>query len=229
MTATFTAAVICEEALRDVGAYTPSDPGPDPAEYKVAVRRFDMLMAQLAGMTRFWWLTPKTQTLTVPANAETVPLADLPIPLQQVVQAKKVNAQNMETQVDLLHRSEWEAIDNRTQVGEICALYIERDQAADIYPYMIPREATTLRLFGYGFAPDIYATLGETAHQFAESFQLYLIKSLAYEIGGGAVRSMDANDRTLLMQEANRIWSLLNPNANRENLTRPRFTKPRQF
>jgi hypothetical protein len=227
MASLLTAAKICEEALRQVGALSPLDTASDPAMFEIAVNRLDMLVAELVGTERFWWFVNAAQSITLQPGVTTYQLAALADPPLEFVSAAYLTQEGQEDDIEILRRSEYDEIHAKSDKGRPAGIYIERRDRPVMYVHPVPQIADySIRLTGQRYAPDIAGEKGRTAHGFPAAWQRYIVMSLAVDIGSGPVAKIPDGELDRLERRAAQSRERLMAFSNRENLSRPRVTRP---
>jgi hypothetical protein len=227
MAALLTAAKICEEALRQVGALSPLDTSADPAMFEIAASRLDMLIAELTATERFWWMVNAQQSIELQPGQTTYLLAGLADPPVEFVTSAFLSLDGREDPVELIRRSHYDALHDKAMKGRPDFIYIERRDRPTLYVHPIPQIAGySLRLTGQRYAPDIVSERGRTAHGFPAAWQRYIVMSLAVDIGSGPVWKVPDGELDRLERRAMQSRERLMAFSNRENVSRPRVTRP---
>jgi hypothetical protein len=227
MAALLTAAKIVEESLRQVGALSPLDTSADPAMFEIASSRLDMLISELTATERFWWFVNAQQTVELTPGQTTYLLAGLADPPLEFVTAAFLSLDGKEDEIELLRRSQHDAIHDKAMQGRPDGVYIERRDRPKLYVHPIPQiTGYSLRLTGQRYAPDIVSERGRTAHGFPAAWQRYIVMSLAVDIGSGPVWKVPDGELDRLERRAMQSRERLMAFSNRENVSRPRVTRP---
>lgn len=227
MAALLTAAKIVETALRQVGALSPLDTASDPAMFDIATTRLDMLMAELVATERFWWLVSGLQTVALVSGQSSYQLAGLVDPLLEFITSAHLSYAGVDDEIDLLRQSEYEAIADKDSAGRPAGIYIERRDRPTLYVNPVPAvSGYTVLLTGQRYAPDIAGSRGQIAHGFPSSWQRYITLALAVDIGSGPVWKVPDVELDRLERRARESRDRLLSFSNRENVGRPRITRP---
>jgi hypothetical protein len=227
MAALLTAAKIVEEALRQVGALSPLDSAADPSMFEITITRLDMLISELSATERFWWMVGASQTVTLQSGQTTYQLAALADPPIEFVTAAFLSHGGREDEIPLLRRSEYDQIHDKADKGHPGGVYIERRDRPTMYVHPVPQIAGySLRLTGQRYAPDIAGEKGKIAHGFPAAWQRYIVLSLAIDIGSGPVAKVPDGELDRLERRARESRDRLMAFSNRENVSRPRVTRP---
>lgn len=203
------AAEVCERALRKVGAFSINDEAADPDELDEALRWLDMIVAEITGTRRCYWLTPATVTFDWPAAEESVVLADQmgadypPTGILFPVRAWSVNVTSglREAEIELCRRKTYEAKSDLTTAGSPEILFIDRlveNQRAYVWPvpstddlYQIALEFQTYSRSVLGEQGGEQA--GDVPTGFDQTWQLWMVTRLAAEIGDGPVKRLESS------------------------------------
>ncbi|MDZ4252837.1 MAG: hypothetical protein U1A72_09745, partial [Sulfuritalea sp.] len=141
---------LCERALRKIGAFAINDEAADPDELDEALRWLDMIVAELTGTRRCYWLTPATVTFDWPAGEESVVLADQmgadypPTGIQFPVRAWRVDTTTglRQAEIELCRRKTYEAKSDLTTSGSPEILFVDRlTENQRAYAWPVPSTA----------------------------------------------------------------------------------------
>jgi hypothetical protein len=227
MSALLTAADVAEGALRQIGALSPYDTAADPEEQAIAIERLDLLVSELAGTHRLWWLVPAAQTLVLTAGVGEYLLGGLSPRLEFLHSVQLVEASGEESDVELVRRSVYEAIPDKAEAGVPVLAHVTRDATPRLWLHPVPATAgLRLRIDGQAYSADIDKQAGRIAHGFPAAWQRFLIYALAADIGRGPVRRLPAGVVDDFDRVADRAKSSLLTYNGREQVRRPRFTQP---
>ena len=221
---------VAEQALRLIGAFTANDSAADPAEYEVAISALDMLVAELTGRHKFWWLVPATQTVALTAGKATYSLAALLEPKLEFYERAYLVRSGLDSPLDLVRRSVYDEIADKTQTGTPGMVYVERADNPTAYVAPVPGSSgLSLKLVGQRYAPDIAAERGAAPHLFPASWQRYLSHALAADIGNGPVRTLTKSRRDDFREVAKTAFAGLAAFSSREQIDRARFVSHNPF
>ena len=234
MSALLSAAVICERALRKIGAFSINDSGADGAELEEASFWLDMVVAELVGTERCTWLVEDTITVALTADTASYNLktvigtAAYPADgLVHVVSAWVTDGTNDNT-VKIYRRKEFEEIIKKTASGKPEYVYIDRlsDTAEQtIYLFPVPTVTTwSLKLVIQKGAPDLREVPAKTNHGFHVAWQKWLVLATAAEIADGPVRALPDAKVDRIKRDARLCFNRLQSSQNRE-LQQPRRVK----
>ena len=221
-----TASQLAEEALRQIGSYSTYDTGPDPEDMDVALRRLDLLMAELMASETLDWLIPEDRTVAIPAGTQSVALSGLLDPLlEHYHNVYLILGTNTEMEIELAPRRRYLEITDKTVLGDPEMVHIDRSAKPVMSIWPVPDRDVTLRLIGQSYSADIARERGRTAHGAPASWQRYLIYLLAEDLGRGPVRRLQAAMVNDLFQRGKMILDRLRTRT-RDHQNKPRFTRP---
>lgn len=237
MSAKFKVAEIAELALGKIGAFTVAMVAADPDEMVRTVKWMDIVVAELVGTNRAYWLTPQSVTAVLTAAVPTYTLSTLlgtsyPADgIQFPTQAFIVDAAGSSNEVELISRQAYERIDTKTDVGSPTKIYIDRlndTQKISVYP--VPSDGTlSLRLVFQTFATNLTEGTpefgGNVRHGFSVEWQKWLITATAAEIGNGPVRRLPLQEVHDMKQDASISLLTLINYSNTQKTTTPKRTK----
>ena len=229
MSLVLTASGVAEQALRRIGAYSTYDTGPDSEDMGVALEQLDLVIGHLSGTSRPEWLVETEQTVQMVAGQRIYPLTGaITKPLQHIHSARYILPDGTVEPFELVRRDAYLDTEHRTDPGRPTSGHIERRDAPRLFVFPIP-EATELgkvELVGTLYGADIAQARGKTAHGLPVSWQLWLTYELAYHIGTGPVRRLQQGTSEAIRRDANDMRRQLDAFQNREQVNRPRFTRP---
>ncbi|MFH1603694.1 MAG: hypothetical protein ABIH03_07285 [Pseudomonadota bacterium] len=231
----------CERALRKIGAYAINDEAADPDEIEETLYWLDLIVAEVTGTRRCYWLTPATVTFDWPDGESSVVLADQmgadypPTGILFPVRAWLVDYEtgDRQSEIELCRRRKYEELSISTTAGSPEVLYIDRlveNQKAYVSP--VPDNADNLWKIALEFQAYSRSVLGEQGGDqagdvptgFDQTWQLWMVTRLAAEIGDGPVKRLEASTiRDWRALSAGYLSDLLY--TNREKNNRPYQTK----
>lgn len=238
---------ICERALRKIQAFAINDEAADPDELDESLHWLSLIIKELTGTRRCYWLTPETVTFDWPINEASVVLADQmgadypTTGIQFPVRAWLINKTTglRERELPLVRRKKYEKHLRLTTNGPPQELFIDRlvqDQKAYIWPVpntpdpsnpSAPEWQIALEFQVYSqsvFGEQGGDQSGDVPHGFSTEWELYIVTRLSAEIGDGPVKSVDITRVKEWRALAEGSLSLL-LYANREKNNRPHATK----
>lgn len=231
---------LCERVLRKIRAFAINDDGADEDHMEETLKWLDIIVAEVTGNRRCYWLSPATVTFDWPGLERSVNLADQmgadypPTGIQFPVRAWVVDAATglRQREIELCRRRKYEDKTNLDTGGMPEILLIDRlvtNQLAYVWP--VPAEddlwqialefqAYSRSVLGEGGATDA----GDVPHGFSQEWQLYLITRLAAEVGDGPVMRCDKTDVRDWREQADKLLVNL-IYANREKTSRRPVTR----
>ncbi len=234
------AAEICAFALGKNGAFPTNDEAPDPDHMDRALGWLDMIVAELTGNRRCYWLSPATVTFDWPEGEQSVVLADAlgadapPTGILFPVRAWAVDTTTgmRRHQIELCRRKKYERHGNLATVGNPQLLFIDRlidNSLAYIWP--VPSTTNPWRI-ALEFQVYARSVLGEQGGDqagdvpvgFDATWNLYLVTRLAAETGDGPVVKLDQGTIRDWRKDAAELLSNLLYH-NREKNSKPYRTK----
>jgi len=229
MSRLFNASEIAAEALRKIGAYAINDSAPDPREHGLALNWLDLVMAELSGTQKCWWLVPQSIDLDLTSGTRTYLLTNILgslAPDGMVFPVRAALLRNgTETDLRLVTRQEYDAIAAKATAGTPELLHVDRLREATMNVYPVPAEAgLQVRLTFQKFAPTVAA--GGNNHGLRLSWQRWAIYRVASDIGDGTVRHVPVNELKALEAKAREGKAALDAYDNREHQSYPRRVKP---
>lgn len=231
---------IATKALEVIGSYPTSMVAPDPDELRRAVEWLDLLVAELAGTKRLFFLTPATVTgaLTSGVSQYTLstllgtgyPATGMVFPVRAYL--RYTNGSDYDDyELPLITRREYEEIPDKDGAGTPEVVYIDRlNSAQQLYVYPVPQVSTfSLRLVIQSYPTTMTGGTPEKAgkldHGFAQECQHYLINILAARIGSGPVRRLPVGEIDRIVRDSQiQLASLIS--AATERQTSMQVVKP---
>lgn len=234
------ASELSERALRKVRAFAINDEEPDPSHMAEALSWLDLIVGEVTGNRRCYWLTPDTVTFDWPGLERNVVLADQmgadypSTGIQFPIRAWVVDATTglRQGELELCRRSKYEAKTNLDTGGMPEILYIDRlvaNQKAYTWPVPTADDLWQVALEFQRYTQSVLGAdgsnqAGDVPHGFSQEWQLFLITRLAAEIGDGPVmRCAKADVKDWRDQAAQYLSNLLY--ANREKTSRRPVTR----
>lgn len=232
-----TAKGVAERSLRMIQAFSINDTSADPEELRETLYWMEMLLDHKAATNKLYFLIPADVLVPLPA-AQSFPLVTQAAgawPTNGVLMfhyAKLIDGSNNETELRILRRDEYEAIDNKTQSGRPQAIYIDRldpNYTASLWP--VPSDTSysaklVLQTYNLTVALD-NKSLPQTnnQHGLQAGWQLWLVTAVAAAIGRGAVRTLPPAEIKDLQASADGLFSELYINSNNERPSGARVTR----
>lgn len=207
---------ICERALRKIQAYAINDEAADPDEVDESLQWLSLIIKEITGTRRCYWLTPETVTFDWPINEPSVVLADAmgkaypPTGIQFPIRAWMVNNTTglREREIPLVRRKEYERRIRHSTNGPPSMLFIDRlVERQTAYAWPVPNTpdpsdpgapewqiALEFQVYSRSvFGEQGGEQSGDVPHGFSTEWELFIVTRLAAEIGDGPVKSVDIN------------------------------------
>jgi hypothetical protein len=235
------AAEVCEMSLQKIGDFPTNDENADPDSMERALQWFDVIVAEVTGNRRCYWLTPETVTFEWPDGEASVVLADQmgsgypPLGILFPIRAWDVD-RTTGTRcggIELCRRDKFEAQLTPLTSGLPNLLYIDRlveNQKAYISP--IPNSSSQ-RNIALEFQTYTRSVLGEQGGDqagdistgFDQTWNLFLITRLSAELGDGPVKRLETQTIRDWRALSEGLLSSLLTYQNREKNNRPVVTR----
>lgn len=225
MSAELSSGRIVEHALRQIGAYSTNDTGPDPAHSRVGLERLDMLVAELASTEDLPWLTTASVSVAMVADQSVYPLTGI----EHVTAVRRQRTGYLEP-VELVRLGDFLLLDGAT--GDPDAVTVTRDPDLSLVVWPVPDTAQvgiTLLVTGQAYAADLVAGFGRDAHGMPNGWARFLIYLLAADLGAGPIHMLAPGIIQSFEQRAAALKARLMAHSSRAQLGRPRFTRYRDF
>lgn len=221
---------LADNALREIGSFSPVDVSSNPVEHAITLDRLDMLIAELAGTEKFWFLFPSIgQRIPLAAGVASFLLSAYLDPLLQFYYSVRVVLANAtdELPVSMIRRWQYDDIIDKTASGDPTCVYIERSDTPTCYVWPVPAAAGAfLVLDGEAYADTATDRGGQNFTNFTAAWYRFLTLQLAVDIGTGPVRTLPLPEIEAKQKRADQAKILLLSRQNRENADRPRLTVP---
>lgn len=226
---------LAEAALRRIGSYTVNMTEADAVELEEALFWMDIAVAHLAETEECQWLVPLTITFPLDGVTPSYDLSSFTnYPDQGIlypIAAYRTDGTN-DSEIELVRRTVYEDLSAKNTAGPPNMVYVDRlatDKNVFVYPVPPDSNVWSLRLLFQQFAPNMVGPAGKdagtTAHGFSQGWQLWIIKQTAYEISGGPVRKLQAQERNEIKAEADEALGRLMAFSSREKISTPRRTQ----
>lgn len=215
---------IAEAALRKIGSFSINHSAAEPAELEETLFWLDLIVGTMGAIDRPYWLTEKTVSRALTVDTASYDLenflgTDKPADGVFFVIAATINDGNgADEPVDIIRRTEYEAIANKNVSGKPDKIYIDRRNVETLktYPVMGTGASYTLNLILQSYPPDMTKNSGNSKHGIPPEWNMWMIKSTAAEIGDGPVRKLPRTERRDIFAEAEILYGKLQAYANRE-------------
>lgn len=223
MSVLLTGRTVAERSLRKISAYSINDTGADPEEMREALSWLDMIVAELAGTKKLFWLVEDTIFFDLDAgdgeyDVVTEMGANAPDnDILAVTHATLRDSAGIDTPLKMYSRTEYEELDDKDRSGVPCGVYIDRLTPMKAKLVGIPTVSTyDLGLTVITYPPDITLRLGGQATGFAPEWNSYLVTRCAAECGDGPVRRLPVTEIRDWRQQAEVLKKELLSFSNRE-------------
>jgi len=211
-----TAKDLAVKALRKVGSFAPHDEGPDPDELAIALESLDMLVGQLAGSMRLWFLVPEEFTVPLTGGTGSYNLRDVlgsawPQDGIQFVISAWLQPPNgaQRRPLYLARREEYQAKELLTQAGDPCMIYVDRRDPPTLKTWPVLGADLTdysIKIVGQQFSPDLTLNQGAQAHGLPQAWQRWGTYACASDIGDGEVVKLSDGDLTRFDRKAEKAF-----------------------
>lgn len=229
MSVLLSSAKLATEALRNVGKVSPYDNTVDPESLEITLLRLDLLIAELVGTEEIHWFVPVDQQFALTVDETEYELnTKLSTPIQFVQHVFLVR-NGREIELDQVRRSELDARVAAENPEEGFKVYVERDDDPMLYTFFTPIEGDILLIRGQKYASNLTANHGSVPHGFPTAWQRSIILQLAADIGSGPIVTLPDNELNRLEKKAGTAFRRLMSFNNRENVRKPRYTRPQEF
>jgi hypothetical protein len=216
---TFSAYRIAEKALRKIGAFPITDSAADALEMREALDWLTIIMAELAGRDRVFWLVPATLSIPLTATVASYDIqatmgTDYPdlgvqFPIEAFIQDDAGNRYA----VEIVQRSVFEHFTNRDKTGPIEAIYIDRLYPPTLYTFPTLADTSkswTVELTVQTFAPDFQGNT-DRATGLRSAWQMWCIYTLSKCLGDGSITRVPNEEligfERLAMQSYRQLWA----------------------
>ena len=226
MSTALSAARIVEHALRQIGAYSVNDTGPDPAHTAVGLERLDMLIAELASTEDLPWLVTSRIPVVLVSGTSVYPLTGI----EHVTAVQSTRTAGRLEPVELVRLSQFLLLDTGTGDPEYATVTRDPNLSLNVWPPPgLPQVGITLYVTGQRYAPELLTGRGRDAHGLPEGWARFLVYMLAGDLGSGPIHMLAPGIIQQFEQRAAVLKGRLMAHSSRGQLGRPRFTRYRDF
>lgn len=230
---------LCGHALRMVGAWPTSETAPLAEHLREALFRFDLLMAENAGVREVFHLQLPTIEVELTNGQQSYNLRSLLLteyPSQGImfpIDAAIVLSSGTALPVEIVTREKWDRLPNLINYGVPIFAYMDRlvaDSMIRLWPYPAVGDTTVykLRLNLQQGAPNL-APSGVTGAKAEDTnvtglraaWQRYFIYALAYDLGDGAINKQSPQRLQLWAKERDAALARIEIFENRDHDTEP--------
>lgn len=192
--ATFSAYEIAEKALRKIGAFPITDSGADPMMMREALDWLTIILAELSGRDRVFWLVPETlsvpltatvQNYDIQAVATSWPELGVQFPIEAWIEDENGNREWLE----IVQRSIFENFQDRDRTGPVECIYIDRLYPPTLRTYPILADTSKswyVKMTVQTFSPDFRGNT-DKATGLKSAWQMWCIYTLAARLGDGSI------------------------------------------
>lgn len=222
---------IAEKALQVIGAFPVSETAADPMLLDRAVQWLDDIVLHVASLQRWFWLVPRTLSLSIEAGQDAYDLhdaagADMPdAGIQFHVTANLITAHGHKRPLEVWRRWQWEARDPSATAGDPEAVYIDRLPHPRMLVWPTPFEAGTVELLAQSFPEDVTTGSHEKPAPGRINWGLYLSYELAAKLAAGPIVRLPDEEMRDLRREASRMLDDLARYDAQEQADEPRRTE----
>lgn len=228
MSATLSPTKIALAALRQVRNVSWFQTGGEGPALSIALERLDMIMAELAGTERLWWLVDTDVEVAISAGTQDYNLAGILNPdAQDVLRAAWMTTEGKRQPLCLYRLIEWDGLEDRgyaTGSGPE-GIYVEHTPASVMHLYKIPTVDGTIALTMQTMATSIDNASGDP-HGAPTAWQRYFVLALSADIGAGPIERLSEAEINRLKADANMALIKLLARNRKENVHRPRMVRP---
>jgi len=224
----WTAAEVAENALRNIGVFSPYDLAPDPEHFSIAISRLDSLTAYIVATENLQWFEEIEQELTLTADQSSYALnALLATDLQYISAVYRTLNDTNRTQTNLLRLTGLEIAKEEypTSVTPDYA-FINRDEDSTLYPWGIPDVAGyKFHIRGRRFSGNLRLDGGNIETEMNKAWDLCLTNLLAAELGSGPIVTLPKDRRDDFRGIGEDMKRKLVTYNAKENVSAPRRTQ----
>lgn len=238
-----TAKMICERALRAIGAFPITESAPDGEHMREALQWLGTILRHTAGTKRLFHLIPDAVWLPLEPGRAEYPLksslgSEYPANgIQFPVRAWLLDAGGNRTPLEIIQRDTWRKITKPSAPGVPQCVYLNRypDPTLWTYPTLPEGSNSTYRveLDVQTYAPNVLpggvtgdTPQGSMLHGFGEAWELWMINRLAAALASGPVLKLPQQSIALFRQEAAIAMAELEAFQNQEHDTEPPIAAP---
>lgn len=216
-------------ALRKIGAFPIIDSAADPLEMREALDWLTIILSELAGGDRIFWLVP--ETLTIPLTAGTASYdvqavmgSDYPeLGVQFPIEAWIEDDESNRYPAEIVTRSVYESFEDRDMTGPVDVIYIDRLYPPTLKTYPTLADTTKswyIKLTVQTFSPDFQGNTDKSTG-LRSAWQMWCIYKLAAVLGDGSIRRVPSDEIAGFQREAMASFLKLQAFENREHESTP--------
>ena len=226
---------VIQRALRKIGSYSINARAPRPREVEESAYWLDMVVAMQASRQKTWWLVDESLSFDLTTAVAEYPLAtalgpnNVPRGIQFVHSAWLNDPATGDDvgEISLLKRDEFEEISRKTESGEPCRMYVNRDASPTAWVHPVPNgvRALKVRLVFQSYGPDfLNAKPNDKAYKFRAPWNLWMVTALAAELGNGPIRMLPQDEVKKMQSDALRLRNELEAFEAAQQADEPRRT-----
>jgi len=225
----FSAYRIAEMALGKIGAFPSTDSAADPLEMRIALDWLTIIMAELAGKRRVFWLVPDTLTIPLTATVQEYDIQSVlgtaypELGVQFPIEAWIEDAAGNRCPVEIITRSVFESYEDRDRTGPVRTIYIDRLYPPTMWTYPILADTSTtysIKLEVQTFAPDFQGKTDKSTG-LRSAWQMWCIYRLAACLGDGSIKRIPTEEIVGFRKEAEASYNDLLTYEQREHESTP--------
>lgn len=229
MAAPFSAATICEKALRKIGAFSINDTAADGEELDEALAWLDLTLSHLAGTNKLFFMVPATLSLSLTAEQVSYALTtELSgqlnnLGVQFPISAMLKDDGGNETPLTIITRGQYEEIPDKDASGDPYWIYIDRLDEPTLYTYPVLASGVTgysIELVVQQYNQDYLDTNGNLVTELRQAWDLWATYAVSCEIGDGPVRRLPSTEIKEMRRERDRLLSELLAYENRSHASK---------
>jgi hypothetical protein len=224
----WTAAEIAENALRNIGVFSPYDISPDPEHFSIALSRLDSLVSYIVAIEELEWFEEIEQNLTLVAAQESYALNSLlSNDLQYISAIYRSKNGTDRTELNLLRLSGYEDVKEEFPNSVVPDYaFIMREENSTLYPWGIPDVGGyVFHIRGRRFPADLLTDKGNIATGFNKAWDLCLSNLLGVELGSGPIVTLPDGRLDRMLGIGTAQQSMLRSYNARANISHARFTE----
>lgn len=237
MSTTFIPRELIEMSLEDIGATSINERGATAEQLRRGLNRLDLIVAELVGTNRCFWLIPSTVEIAITGATQTYDLMSvlgtsapdngIQFPVGAVLEDGETGDR---TPLTIITRERYLEKDDPDETGTPEEIYIDRLAAPTMTIFPVPASGEDdfsvfldLQTYGPSFPTK---DRGKDAHEFGVAWQNFLVMSLNARLGSGTVIKLPEDEIRRWEGKAEKAKSDLLAWENRQHDTEPPQVKP---
>lgn len=193
----------------------------------VALEHLDLIVAELAGTERLWWLQKFDQEVAAVGGQRDYDLSGVLTPdPQDIIFAAWIDEQERRVPLRLYRRVDWDELDDRdiAEAAEPIGVYVERTPQSMLRLYPTPTEDGTLNLTVQVLSGNL--TQVDAPLDLPAAWQRYFVLELAADLGSGPIERLPTEQQDRFRNMAANLKNMLLARARHENVAIPRQVQP---